>query len=687
MKLKLLAASIALAFSNSYGQNIQTSAWETSEYNKIRTLSGIKASTAYSRGYTGKGVVIAVLDSGIDLKHQDFKDKVILLKDFTGTGISDTIGHGTHVAGIAAGAKNSYGTHGVAFDSKLMIGKISSSGLISSSTALNSAIWASQSGADVVNMSIGFKLSDTSIKPVLIAPGVYRTSLTNTNKYAGGFDPYQWKSAVGKDTVLVVAAGNDNTAWSGSLPQMATATDNAGNLILNGQMLVVGNWNSMGVTSSKIVNGKITTVTTYGTGPNNNGAAHLCYSMLNNVCQDKYKVSDFYILAPGTGISSSVPLSINSSGTISMNGTSMAAPAVSGGVAIIRQMWPQMTGSNLVKLLLVTANKNIQGYNVSLHGQGLMDLDKATRPIGSLGIPTTGRINGPTLKGADPLIITGGTASTGNLGGVMVVDDFERDFYIKGKTFTAVKPDLPFNPKRAMLVYETRNQFTQFNDYSDRIGFEQSGFEFAFYKDANALITMPTMFEVGYSFKLKDYTIKTTGGTFTEFNTWLGNSINGFSGQSYNPSSATHFIGMGVDKKLDNFTFYGNVQHGITRTNASSLNVEKISNILSYSWTLGAEHQITEKHSLGFMAYKPVTVYNAAARLNVPVGLDNSFNVIQHSTVNLAADNLEHRLGLYHQFNNQSNLKTLAFLETRSNYRGQEGVKNHAVGLQITRQF
>ena len=80
MKLKLLASSIALICTQLSAQT--TGVWETSEYYKSRTLAPIKASTAYARGYTGKGSIIAVLDSGIDISNEDFKNgKILFVKD------------------------------------------------------------------------------------------------------------------------------------------------------------------------------------------------------------------------------------------------------------------------------------------------------------------------------------------------------------------------------------------------------------------------------------------------------------------------------------------------------------------------------------------------------------------------------------------------------------------------------
>jgi hypothetical protein len=71
-----------------------------------RSVPQIGAPAAYARGLTGAGVIVAVLDSGIDATHPDLVGKVAAAATFVddGRGTSDTIGHGTHVASIVAGS-------------------------------------------------------------------------------------------------------------------------------------------------------------------------------------------------------------------------------------------------------------------------------------------------------------------------------------------------------------------------------------------------------------------------------------------------------------------------------------------------------------------------------------------------------------------------------------------------------
>jgi hypothetical protein len=676
MKLKILVASLALACGQLHAQIVATGAWEANEYYKSRVLKPINASTAYSRGYTGKGSTIAILDSGIDTKHQDFQNgKILFVKDFTSSGsITDTIGHGTHVAGIAAAARNGLGVHGVAFDANLLVGKVTSNGLVATPTLISAVQWAAANKADVANLSINTTLNQSAISAKLIAPGVYSTSFTNKGILPSGLVASQWATAMPGNMVLVIAAGNDATPWSGGLASLATAVNAKGNLTLGGRVIIAGNWNGQ---------------TNQSVGPNNNGAATLCMVAVGNVCQDKYKTSDFYLMAPGSGITSTVPTKVNSTGLSNMTGTSMAAPTISGGVAIVHQMWPQMTGDNIAKLLFVTANKSLPGYSAITMGQGLMDLDKATRPVGALGIPTTGRLDGTTVASVAPILVTSGSAGTGKLNNLMVLDTFQRDFYTSSKSLTGYQQSGTFNTKQAAMPYTTQNNYSQFNNYTDYTRVQNGNLEVAMYKESNLNITpgSPSMVEIAVNKEYSDINFRFSGGLFTENNAWLGNAVAGFSSQGNNTMSTTQFAGIGASKEFESNKVYANFTHGVTFTNANSDNIKNISPVLSYSWTLGAEHKINNKNAFGMMLYQPVSVYYAKADITAPIGLDSNFNVIQTSRGNLAADVKEVRGGVYYKFNEKNSMDVIAFFENRQNYRGQAGVKDNALGFVVNQRF
>ncbi|HTY91434.1 MAG TPA: S8 family serine peptidase [Methanocella sp.] len=122
----------------------------------------IGADQAWSEGYTGLGVKVAVLDTGVDATHPDLNGtKVIAWRDFTGgnyTTPHDGHGHGTHVSGIIAGTGNaSKGIYrGVAPDASLIEGKVlDDNGSGYNSWIISGMEWAVASGAQVISLSLG----------------------------------------------------------------------------------------------------------------------------------------------------------------------------------------------------------------------------------------------------------------------------------------------------------------------------------------------------------------------------------------------------------------------------------------------------------------------------------------------------------------------------------------------------
>lgn len=153
-------------------------------------------------------------------------------------------------------------------------------------------------------------------------------------------------------------------------------------------------------------------------------AGHMCKDFSNNVCRDRYRMSDFYILAPGSSVISAAN---TGTGTRPMGGTSQSAAVAAGALAVINQMWPYMTPENQVQVLLRTANKNLKGYKLETHGQGLLDLDRATQPVGAVGLTTTGRTG--QAQPITAIAVSGTTTQVqGRLSSVTVVDELQRDF-------------------------------------------------------------------------------------------------------------------------------------------------------------------------------------------------------------------------------------------------------------------
>jgi serine protease AprX len=121
----------------------------------------IRATRVWDSGFSGRGVRIAILDTGLDGEHPDFRDRVGALKDFIDPGATEPVdpnGHGTHVAGIAAGdGRTSQGRfRGVAPEAELLVGRVlDARGAGRTSDVMAGIEWAVAQGAQVINVSLG----------------------------------------------------------------------------------------------------------------------------------------------------------------------------------------------------------------------------------------------------------------------------------------------------------------------------------------------------------------------------------------------------------------------------------------------------------------------------------------------------------------------------------------------------
>ena len=118
----------------------------------------IHAPAVWGLGGTGRGVRIAIVDTGIDPNHPDLAGRVVASTDLTGEGPHDGHGHGTHVAGIAAGSGAASGGRyrGVAPEALLYAAKVlGADGGGATSTVIAGLEWAADQQVQVVNLSLG----------------------------------------------------------------------------------------------------------------------------------------------------------------------------------------------------------------------------------------------------------------------------------------------------------------------------------------------------------------------------------------------------------------------------------------------------------------------------------------------------------------------------------------------------
>ncbi|TYL49952.1 S8 family serine peptidase [Nocardioides sp. BGMRC 2183] len=183
---------------------------------QLWNLQQVKAEQAWATA-TGEGVVVAVVDSGVDLDHPDLAGRLVPGVTTIGCGEATTCGngdwvgadgeaqdpdrHGTHVSGtIVANRDNGVGVAGIAPDAKVMPVKSLDNGSGTTDEIAAGIRWAVDHGADVVNMSLGG------------APGT--ELLTVLGLDAAWTDAVQY--AVDNGVVVVAAAGNSTYPFCSS---------------------------------------------------------------------------------------------------------------------------------------------------------------------------------------------------------------------------------------------------------------------------------------------------------------------------------------------------------------------------------------------------------------------------------------------------------------------------------------
>jgi subtilisin family serine protease len=180
---------------------------------------GIKAVGADTSPFSGNGVVVAVLDTGIDSTHPAFAGVTLVRKNFTAAGDDDQHGHGTHCAGTIFG-RNTNGTRiGVAPGvTKALIGKVIGEGGGSSDKIADAVLWAVENGAHVISMSLGIdfpglvkRLIDSGFPPELATSRALEGYRLNVQLFEKLASLVRGRSAFsGQPTLLVAAAGNES---------------------------------------------------------------------------------------------------------------------------------------------------------------------------------------------------------------------------------------------------------------------------------------------------------------------------------------------------------------------------------------------------------------------------------------------------------------------------------------------
>jgi subtilisin family serine protease len=134
-----------------------TASQEVETYKQAGATWGVSVTGTTESIFTGKGVTVAVLDTGIDANHEAFRGVQLVQRDFTNEGNGDSDGHGTHCAGTIFGQVVNNYRFGVALGiERALIGKVLGVQGGSTDGIYQAILWAVNEGAHVISMSLGF---------------------------------------------------------------------------------------------------------------------------------------------------------------------------------------------------------------------------------------------------------------------------------------------------------------------------------------------------------------------------------------------------------------------------------------------------------------------------------------------------------------------------------------------------
>ncbi len=305
---------------------------------------GVMATGADCSPYTGKGITVAVLDTGIDANHEAFQGVNIVEKDFTGEGNGDKEGHGTHCAGTIFGQVIGGLRFGVAPGvEKALIGKVLSAQGGSTEQIYQGILWAVDQGANIISMSLGmdfpgyvqFLVQSQRVPADLATSMALEAYRANVRLFDNLAALIRARSSLLQGTIVVAAAGNESKREINAEYEVAVAPPAAADGIIS-----VGALQTSGAPHNNL-----TIANFSNTGPNISG--------------------------PGVGVYSAKA----GGGYVKYSGTSMAAPHVAG----IAALWAE-------KLKQVTASDNFSAMELSARLIGNATRDKLAASVEPLDV-------------------------------------------------------------------------------------------------------------------------------------------------------------------------------------------------------------------------------------------------------------------------------------------------------------
>lgn len=345
--------------------------YDDAEYRRSNAAVDAGALAAYKSGASGKGVTIAVVDTGIATDSPEFSGRIAAASRAFGgnTSVTDTDGHGTIAAAIAAAARNGTDIEGIAWGSTILALRADTvdtcgakDGCSFSDSTLTQAVdYARVNGAKVINLSLGGSAANGQLSAAIAR-------------------------ATAAGIIVVIAAGNDGATNPDAFAQVAASQGS------NGLVIIAGSHDGSGA------------ISTFSDRAGTFG--------------------NVFLTALGEGVRA-----FNQKGeAIVASGTSFATPGIAAAVALLEQAFPNLTPAQVVDLLYKSATDAGDPGVDGVYGRGILNIAKAFQPIGTTslagGIVAVSANDATTLSGA----MGDATVSPTSLGTAVVLDSYGRAF-------------------------------------------------------------------------------------------------------------------------------------------------------------------------------------------------------------------------------------------------------------------
>ncbi len=348
-----------------------TTNYDTPEYRRTGSATAANVLTAWQAGASGAGVTIGFVDSGIASSNPEFAGRILSAsRDVTGLGrgIVDLSGHGTAVAGIATAARNEFGIVGIAPSASLAVMRADNGDCVDGCRYADSAIAA---GIDAA-----------------VAAGARVVNISLGGSNASGALRSSFVRATSAGTVLVISAGNEADGEVDPLAAGALSATARNNVI------VVGAVDENGV------------IADFSNRAGSSSANYIAARGVSVRSFDKDGVAYLY------------------------GGTSFAAPAVAGAVALLAQSFPNLSGSQIVELILNNAtDAGVPGVD-GVYGRGVLNIGRAMAPSGQTSLAGTGIAVPLAGTGTLGSAMGDGLAAGSGLAAVPVTDSYARAYTV-----------------------------------------------------------------------------------------------------------------------------------------------------------------------------------------------------------------------------------------------------------------